>query len=396
MRALDFNTKVGVLGAGAMGSGIAQVAGVAGHTVIVVDADPSAIDRARLSLETALKREKEKGRLSADTVGQVMERVQFHAAADMAGGAFDGCGLVIEAIVEDLDTKQRAFADIEAVVDDGCVLATNTSSLSVGAIASRCKHPERVIGLHFFNPAPVLPLVEVIGALTSDRDVVSRARALVDRWGKVTVLAADTPGFIVNRIARPFYGESLRIHEEGIADFPTIDWAMKELGGFRMGPFELMDLIGNDVNYAVSRSVFESFFYDPRYRPSLTQRRMVEAGRLGRKSGIGYYDYRNGNARPEPTTNADVGQRIVDRVLAMLINEAADAVLLNVASVQDVDLAMTKGVNYPKGPLAWADEIGVAEVHARLASLQDEYGDDRYRPSALLRRMARDGRKFWV
>lgn len=394
MKPLDFNTKVGVLGAGAMGSGIAQVAGVAGHTVIVADADAAAIDRARLSLETALKREKEKGRLSAETVGQVMQRVEFHAAEDVA--AFAGCGVVIEAIVEDLAVKQRAFVALEEVVDASCILATNTSSLSVGAIAARCREAARVVGLHFFNPAPVLPLVEVVGALTSDRDVVARARALVDRWGKVTVLAADTPGFIVNRIARPFYGESLRIHEEGIADVATIDWALKEVGGFRMGPFELMDLIGNDVNYAVSRGVFEAFFYDPRYRPSLTQRRMVEAGRLGRKSGVGYYDYRNGAARPEPARDAAVGQAVVDRVLAMLINEAADAVLLNVASVSDIDLAMTKGVNYPKGLLAWGDEIGIAEVHARLVALQEEYGDDRYRPSALLRRMARDGRKFWV
>jgi 3-hydroxybutyryl-CoA dehydrogenase len=394
MRPLDFNTRVGILGAGAMGSGIAQVAAVAGHEVTVVDADAAALDKARLNLETALKRERDKGRLSTDTAAQVHQRVEFASAAGDVS-AFARCGLIIEAIVEDLAVKRQAFAAIEDVVDDSCVLATNTSSLSVGAIASACKRSDRVIGLHFFNPAPVLPLVEVVGALTSDRDVVMRARALVDRWGKVTVLAADTPGFIVNRIARPFYGESLRIHEEGIADFATIDWALKDVGGFRMGPFELMDLIGNDVNYAVSRSVFESFFYDPRYRPSLTQRRMVEAGRLGRKSGVGYYDYRNGTSRPEPTINADVGRRVVDRVLAMLINEAADAVLLNVASIQDIDLAMTKGVNYPKGLLAWADEIGIHEVHHRLVALQEEYGDDRYRPSALLRRMARDGRKFW-
>jgi 3-hydroxybutyryl-CoA dehydrogenase len=394
VRPLDFNTTIGVLGAGAMGTGIAQIAAVAGHAVTVVDADPRSIDNARMNLEAALKRETQKGRLSADTAGQIFTRVEFVEGAEELN-VFQRCGLVIEAIVEDLAVKQQAFKRIEGVVDDACVLATNTSSLSVAAIAASCAKPERVIGLHFFNPAPILPLVEVIGSLTSDPDVVQRARSLVDRWGKTTVLAADTPGFIVNRVARPFYGESLRIYEEGIADVPSIDWAMKELGGFRMGPFELMDLIGNDVNFAVSRSVFESFFYDPRYRPSVTQRRMVEAGRFGRKSGVGYYDYRNGSHRPEPTTDSQVGARVVDRVLAMLMNEAAEAVLLRVASVADIDLAMTKGVNYPKGLLAWADEIGVATVYERLLALQDEYGDDRYRPSALLRRMARENRKFY-
>jgi 3-hydroxybutyryl-CoA dehydrogenase len=284
---------------------------------------------------------------------------------------------------------------METSVKETCVLATNTSSLSVGALSAACKHPGRVIGLHFFNPATVLPLVEVIGAITSDPMVVDRTRLLIDGWGKVTVRAADTPGFIVNRVARPFYGEALRIYEEGIADFPTIDWAMRELGGFKMGPFELMDLIGNDVNYAVTRSVFEALYYDPRYRPSLTQRRMVEANRLGRKTGIGYYDYRNGADKPPPSTDRAKAAQILDRILAMLINEAADAVMLRVASPHDIDLAMTKGVNYPKGLLTWADEIGITTVYERLVALQEEYGEDRYRPSALLRRMARDGARFY-
>jgi 3-hydroxybutyryl-CoA dehydrogenase len=196
-------------------------------------------------------------------------------------------------------------------------------------------------------------------------------------------------------VARPFYGESLRVYEEGIADIATIDWAMKELGGFKMGPFELMDLIGNDVNYAVTRSVFEALYYDPRYRPSLTQRRMVEANRLGRKTGRGYYDYRNGAEKPAPTLDRTLGGQILDRVLAMLINEAADAVLLRIASPHDIDLAMTKGVNYPKGLLAWADELGISTVYERLVALQDEYGEDRYRPSALLKRMAREGKRFY-
>ncbi|MEX2177554.1 MAG: 3-hydroxyacyl-CoA dehydrogenase NAD-binding domain-containing protein [Gemmatimonadaceae bacterium] len=392
-QSLSEHATIGILGAGAMGSGIAQVAAVAGHEVVVVDALPASIEKARQGIQKALAREVEKGRMSAATAHESERRLTFvSVSGDYA--AFRGCGLVIEAIVEDLDAKQRAFKAIEAVVDASCVLATNTSSLSVAAIGAGCAHPGRVIGLHFFNPAPVLPLVEVVSAITSDPGVVAGARALVDRWGKVTVLAADTPGFIVNRVARPFYGESLRILEEGIADVATIDWALRELGGFRMGPFELMDLIGNDVNYAVTRGVFEALGCDPRYRPSVTQRRMVDAGRLGRKSGVGYYDYRSGAEKPGPNTDPALGARVLDRVVAMLINEAADATLFGVASPADIDLAMTRGVNYPKGLLAWADDLGVANVYQRMVALHDEYAEDRYRPSALLRRMAREGRRF--
>lgn len=386
---------VGVLGAGAMGTGIAQVAATAGHRVVLVDTYAPSLDKARANIQKALARDVEKGRASAEQARDIEQRIRCAPSSGEDLSAFRECGLVIEAIVEELEAKQRAFRSMEAAVSDATVLATNTSSLSVGALAAACRQPGRVIGLHFFNPATVLPLVEVIGAITSDPNIVDRARQLIDRWGKVTVRASDTPGFIVNRVARPFYGEALRILEEGIADIPTIDWAMKEIGGFRMGPFELMDLIGNDVNYAVTRSVFEALYYDPRYRPSLTQRRMVEANRLGRKSGQGYYDYRDGAMRPAPRSDAALGRAIVDRILAMLINEAADAVMLRIASVQDIDLAMTKGVNYPKGLLAWADEIGVPRVCERLVALQEEYGEDRYRPSALLKRMARDGKRFY-
>jgi 3-hydroxybutyryl-CoA dehydrogenase len=385
--------KIGVLGAGAMGSGIAQVAASAGHEVVVVDAHAPSIEKARQGLDRSLARDVEKGKRSAADAAAIRQRMRFQGGADDLS-SFSGCTMVIEAIVEDLDAKQRAFHRIEAEVDDECILATNTSSLSVAGIASACAKPRRVVGVHFFNPATVLPLVEIVGGIATDESAIGRARSLVDRWGKTTVLASDTPGFIVNRVARPFYGESLRILEEQIADVATIDWAMKEIGGFRMGPFELMDLIGNDVNYAVTRSVFEALGYDPRYRPSVTQRRMVEANRLGRKTGAGYYDYTDGAARPSPRADRVLGARIVDRVVAMLINEAADAVHFGVASAGDVDLAMTKGVNYPKGLLAWADEIGIAEVHERLCALQEEYAEDRYRPSVLLRRMAREGRRF--
>ena len=390
--ALSERTKVGVLGAGAMGSGIAQVAAMAGHSVVVIDPSNSAIERARQTIDRALDREVEKSRMKQDVATVVRSRLSF--GASKRHEPFEACGLVIEAIVEQLDVKRAAFQSIEGVVSEDCVLASNTSSLSIAAIASACKKPGRVIGLHFFNPANVLPLVEVIGAIPSDPAIVASARDLVRRWGKVVVTARDTPGFIVNRVARPFYGESLRIYEEGIADFATIDWAMKEIGGFRMGPFELMDLIGNDVNYAVTQSVFEAMYFDPRYKPSVTQRRMVEAGKLGRKTNSGYYEYSNGARPPAPNSDRNLGQGIVDRVLAMLINEAADAVHFNVASAEDVDLAMTKGVNYPKGLLAWADEIGASTVYERLVALQEEYREDRYRPSPLLRKHAQANTRF--
>ena len=395
MPELTSRTPIGVLGAGAMGAGIARVAAMHGHPVVVVDSSAEALDRARGEGEKALRREVEKGRLDEAGARAVADRLRF-AGHQGAGGmdAFRDCGLVIEAVVERLDVKRDVFARLEESVASDAVLATNTSSLSISSIAAACRRPERVLGVHFFNPPTVMPLVEIVGGVTTAPEVVSATRRLVDAWGKTTVLAADTPGFIVNRIARPFYGESLRLLEEGVADPATIDWAMREIGGFRMGPFELMDFIGHDVNFAVTRSVFEAFFYEPRYRPSFTQQRLVEAGWLGRKSGRGFYDYREGAERPAPSTDRAAGAAIVERVVAMLINEAADAVLLRVASPADVDLAITKGVNYPKGLLAWADEIGVERVLARLVALQEEYGEDRYRPSPLLRRMAREGRSF--
>ncbi|MBK7905024.1 MAG: 3-hydroxybutyryl-CoA dehydrogenase [Gemmatimonadetes bacterium] len=392
---LGKETVVGVVGAGAMGAGIAQVAAVRGHRVLLADAFPAALDRARDGHAKAMAREVEKGRLTRDAADAVLARLTYVEGVTAAAlQAFEPCGLVIEAILEDLAAKQALFRALEAELAKDAVLATNTSSLSVAALAGACAHPERVIGIHFFNPAPVMPLVEIIPAITTAPGVATQARALVDAWGKVTVVATDTPGFIVNRIARPFYGEALRILEERLADAATIDWAMRELGGFRMGPFELMDFIGNDVNFAVTSSVFEAMFYDPRYRPALTQRRLVEAGLLGRKAKRGYYDYRDGAVAPAPTTDPVVGRMIVDRIVAMLVNEAVDAVQLRIASPQDIELAMTKGVNYPKGLLAWGDELGAGTVLATLDALQAEYGEDRYRPSPLLRRTARGGGKL--
>jgi 3-hydroxybutyryl-CoA dehydrogenase len=392
---LGKGTTVGVVGAGAMGAGIAQVAASRGHLVQLADAAPTALERARDGHTKSMAREVEKGRLTREAADAVLARFTYVEGVSTAAlRSFARCDLVIEAIIEDVGAKQTLFRALEAQIAKDAVLATNTSSLSVAAIAGACEQPERVVGIHFFNPAPVMPLVEIIPAITTAPEVATAARALVDSWGKITVAATDTPGFIVNRIARPFYGEALRILEERLADAATIDWAMKEIGGFRMGPFELMDFIGNDVNFAVTSSVFEAMFYDPRYRPALTQRRLVEAGLLGRKAKRGYYDYRDGAVMPEPTKDASLGRVIVDRILAMLVNEAVDAVQLRVASPADIELAMTKGVNYPKGLLAWGDELGAGAVLATLEALQSEYGEDRYRPSPLLRRTAKSGGKL--
>ncbi|PKR80161.1 3-hydroxybutyryl-CoA dehydrogenase [Brumimicrobium salinarum] len=383
--------KVGILGAGTMGAGIAQVAAQSGHKVVLVDVNASAIETAKIKLHRIAERLIEKGKWTQDFGDALFGRITF--STDL--NDFEGAGLVIEAIVENIEIKHAVFSKLEAIVDQDCILASNTSSLSIAAIGSVLKSPHRVLGIHFFNPAPLMPLVEIIPAVQTNESVVKTARTLIDSWDKVTVLAKDTPGFIVNRVARPFYGEALRIYEEGIADFATIDWAMTQLGGFRMGPFTLMDYIGNDINYTVTETVFEAFYYDPRYKPSFTQKRHAEAGYLGRKSGRGYYDYAENAVNPKAQENEVVGKLILNRILVMLINEAADALFLNVATRDDIDLAMTKGVNYPKGLLKWADEIGISNVLDQLQALFEEYGEDRYRPSPLLRRMAKSQTKFY-
>jgi 3-hydroxybutyryl-CoA dehydrogenase len=378
---------VGVLGAGAMGTGIAQVALMHGHPVILVDNDHAALDRAKTNMRHAIQREVEKGRAGPEAIAYTLETTDRLDALRPSA-------LVIEAIVERIAAKHDAFRALSGIVADDCVLATNTSSLSIAAIASAATHPERVLGVHFFNPAPILPLVEIVPWLGTAPSITRETKALVDSWKKTTVVASDTPGFIVNRVARPFYGEALRVADEGIADFSTIDAAMRELGGFRMGPFELMDFIGLDVNLAVTRSIFEALGFDPRYRPSLTQQRLVDAGMLGRKTKRGFFDYRDGTREPEPLVDREVGERVFDRILSMLINEAIDAVHWRVASPADIDLAVTKGVNYPKGLLAWGDERGLDHVLEALVALQTEYGEDRYRPSVLLKRMVRNGGRF--
>ena len=503
MNGLSKDAVVAVIGAGAMGAGIAQVAAQAGHSVVLFDVAEGAAEKGRASILSGLGRLVEKGRMTADEREAIAARLAVAPSID----ALRDARLVVEAIVERLDVKRQVFAAVEDVVAVDAILATNTSSLSVTAIAAGLKHPERVAGLHFFNPAPVMKLVEVVAGLASSRSVLDTLYATAREWGKAPVHATSTPGFIVNRVARPFYAEGLRLLEEGAADAATVDAVMREAGGFRMGPFELMDLIGHDVNAAVTRSVFDAYFGDPRFRPSLTQQELVAAGWLGRKSGRGFYDYSASAVRPEPATapaspapdsvtvEGDLGPAeplvaaleaagvkvthgdkgaagyllakgvrlapgdgrtatarvaagepdnlvlfdlaldygsvtriaiagpdqgssqalnaaagvfqalgkavsvvddapglIVLRTLAMLANEAAEAVLQGVASAGDIDRAMTLGVNYPRGPLGWADSVGPARILAALEALQSAYGDDRYRPSQWLRRRVAAGR----
>lgn len=382
--------KIGVLGAGSMGSGIAQVAAQCGHSVILCDTHAVQLVNAKAALAKTLAKLVEKEKMTAAESETIQARIHYSDSLM----EFEKCDLIIEAIVENLEIKKAVFSQLESIVAETCILASNTSSLSIASIAAACKNPQRVIGIHFFNPAPLMPLVEIIPAVQTSPATTDTARALIEDWKKVTVLAKDTPGFIVNRVARPFYGEALRLYEEGVADFATIDWAMTEIGGFKMGPFTLMDYIGNDVNYAVTESVFTSFYFDPRYKPALTQKRHAEAGWLGRKSGRGYYDYSKEAVLPEPVKDPVLGKQIFERILVMLINEAADAVFLNIASAKDVDLAMTKGVNYPKGLLQWANEIGLDKVLATLDALYAEYREDRYRASVLLRRKSQAKQAF--
>lgn len=243
-----------------------------------------------------------------------------------------------------------------------------------------------------------MQLVEIIPAVQTSKEVLKKTVQIISDWKKIVAVAKDTPGFIVNRVARPFYSESLRIYEEGVADFATIDGALKAIGNFRMGPFELMDFIGHDVNYTVTETVFTAFYFDPKFKPSFTQKRLVEAGFLGRKSGRGFYDYSKENptlSEEVLAENGAISQLIFERVIVMLINEAADTLFLNIASAKDIDNAMTKGVNYPKGLLAWADELGINWCVEKLDELYNEYHEDRYRCSPILRRMAKANKNFY-
>lgn len=383
--------KLAVIGSGTMGSGIAQVAATSGCQVKLFDLNNEALIKSKISLENVLNRLIEKEKIDAAEKNRIQNNISYVSKLnDLADS-----DLVIEAIVENLEVKRKVFSELETVVSENTILASNTSSLSITSIAASCQKPERVIGIHFFNPAPLMQLVEVVPAIQTSSAVLNKTVQIISDWKKVVAVAKDTPGFIVNRVARPFYSESLRILEEGFADMATIDWSLKEIGGFKMGPFELMDFIGHDVNYVVTETVFTAFYFDPRYKPSLTQKRLVEAGYLGRKSGRGFYDYAENAAIVIPTKDKAKAEQIFDRVLVMLINEAADALFLNIASAKDIDNAMTKGVNYPKGLLAWADEKGINWCVEKLDELYNEYHEDRYRCSPILRKMAKLDSRFF-
>lgn len=503
---LPVSRPVAVIGAGAMGAGIAQVALVAGHPVLLFDANAEAARTAMVTIGASLRKMVDKGHMSSEAADAAVSRL---SAVDSYTG-FGNVGLVVEAVVERLDVKRGIFSDLEKVVPVDAVLASNTSSLSITAIAAGLKHPGRVVGMHFFNPAPLMALVEVVSGLATDDEVAALVFATATTWGKRAVHTKSTPGFIVNRVARPYYAEALRLLNEQASDAATLDAIAREAGGFRMGPFELMDLIGHDVNFAVTRSVFDAYFGDPRFTPSLIQQELVSAGRLGRKSGQGFFNYGKDSVPPSPrqfefsdvselpaivdstalgvalverlasknfkvvtrngagkgpvfveagltvciTDGRTAAQRSLDeggipvvlldltlaprtcsrialaasdncnpeglarvaavlqaaglavsqiddvpgmavmRTVAMLANEAADAVNQGVSSAADVDLAMTSGVNYPRGPLAWADEIGLSAVAEVLENLAQAYGEDRYRVSPLIRRLVANGRRF--
>jgi 3-hydroxybutyryl-CoA dehydrogenase len=382
--------ELSIIGSGTMGIGIAHACAKKNHKVFIVDSSAECLKSGKEKLFKLLDKLVQKGKYSKQDKKEITTNLNF--TDDL--GKIKNSDFVIEAIIENLNIKKQVFKNIEELVSSECIIASNTSSLSIASIASSCIKNDRVIGIHFFNPANLMPLVEIIPAIQTSKLTIEKSKEFLIDLGKTIVIAKDTPGFIVNRVARPFYGESLRIYEEGIANFETIDWALKEIGGFKMGPFELMDYIGNDINYTVTETVFKEFYYDPRYKPSFTQKRLMEAGFLGKKSGKGFYDYVNVSEK-NINTNREEGKKIVLRILSMLINEAADALFLNIASKEDIDLAMTKGVNYPKGLLSWADEIGIDNILKILKELNNKYCEDRYRPSPILAQLSSENKNFF-
>jgi 3-hydroxybutyryl-CoA dehydrogenase len=371
---------IAVVGAGTMGVGIAQSAALAGLSTVMLDVQEDALARGRETMEGDLERRVERGRLSEDERREALGRVSTTTSLEACADA----PLVVEAVIEDLEVKRRVFADLEAVVGRETVLATNTSSLSVAGIAAATERPERFVGMHFFNPVPAMRLVEIVSGPSTDASAARRAEEVAERLGKTPIRVSDTPGFIVNRIARPFYLEALRLVEEGVEP-GRIDAAIRG-AGFRMGPLELADLIGHDVNLAVSESLFERYYYQPRFRPSHLQRSMVEAGLLGRKSGRGFYDY--GAEKQEEA--GEVAEHVALRVICCIVNEAHLALSEGVATAEDIDTAMKLGANYPGGPFEWAEEIGVQSLLRMLDSLRDAYGEA-YIAAPSLRAAGRSG-----
>jgi 3-hydroxybutyryl-CoA dehydrogenase len=377
---------LGVAGAGTMGAGIAQLACLGGYEARLWDPAPDALAAGAERVSADLERGAARGRWSADDAEAAAARLAPTATLDGLGG----CELVIEAAPEDLELKRDLFARLEAACGPDGVLATNTSSLSVSAIAARAERPERICGMHFFNPPALMTLVEVVAGARTGEPALAAATAVARRMGRTPVRCADSPGFIVNRCNRPFTLESLRILEQGIATHDQIDRVIREDGGYRMGPFELMDLIGIDVNLEVARSFYRQR-PEPRWQPHPIQERMVAEGRLGRKAGRGFYEYGEGERDPpreEDDIDDGVRREVLERVVAQLVNEACFAAEEGVAEPADIDSAMRLGLNHPRGPFEWAREIGAERVGAILDALGGD-GDRRYRVAPLLRRLAR-------
>jgi 3-hydroxybutyryl-CoA dehydrogenase len=391
-------TRLGVVGAGTMGGGIAQVGAQQGMDVVVCDVSAELVESGLGRIRASLQRNVERGRFSQDEANAISGRIQ--TTTDF--GQMRDADCVIEAAFESIEVKRRVFQALDEHLKDGAVLASNTSSLSITEIGASTRRPEWVVGMHFFNPVPAMALVEVIRGRSTSPEAMDRATAIARELGKTPVRCEDTPGFIVNRIVRPFYNEALRILQEGLTTHDTIDELMRDQG-FRMGPFQLMDLIGNDVNFAVTESIYEGLFQEPRFRPSYVQQRLVQSGNLGQKTGRGWYDYSAGvdAAVPVPARSGESpfpGLRdsedvaaIPARIVALIVNEAAFALMEGLATPADIDAAVKLGANYPRGPLEWGDEMGLDRVYAIIKSLQEEHGEDRYRPAPLLRKMVAAG-----
>jgi len=383
--------KVGIIGSGTMGIGIAQVAATAHCEVFLYDANFSQTEKSLKNLKTTLNKLAEKGKISTEKSLEIFNQIKPCQEIK----ELKDCDLVIEAIIENKEIKQKVFVELETYVSEKCVLGSNTSSISITSLQAELKNPERFIGIHFFNPAPLMPLVEVIPGLLTENNLAQEIVDFMKSWGKSPIIAKDVPGFIVNRIARPFYGEALRIVEENLATPEQVDDAMKSLGNFKMGPFELMDLIGIDVNFSVTKTVYQDYFFDPKYKPSLLQQRMSEAKLLGRKTGKGFYDYseQSQESRTENQYLKTENQQLITdnqifmRIISMLINEAVEAKRLGIANDEDIETAMQKGVNYPKGLLSWGNEIGFSKISEVLQNLYEEYQEERYRQSPLLRKL---------
>lgn len=379
---LAFMKNIGIIGSGTMGIGIAQVAASSGCKVYLYDANIAQTEKSLGALRSTLAKLVNKQKITQEESDGIIGRI----VSCVSLSEFKNCDLVIEAIIENAEIKKKVFAEVESTVSENCIISSNTSSISITSLSADLQHPERFIGIHFFNPAPLMPLVEIIPGLLTKKSLDFEISELMKSWKKIPVIAKDIPGFIVNRIARPFYGEALRIVEENIATPEQVDDAMRTLGNFRMGPFELMDLIGIDVNFAVTTTVYKDYFNDPKYKPSLLQQRMSEARLLGKKTGKGFYDYAESAAKPEPLKDEKLYKEVFMRIISMLINEAVEAKRLKIASDEDLEMAMQKGVNYPKGLLAWGAEVGYDKVSDTLQNLYNKYQEERYRQSPALQK----------